>query len=368
MIILPRTSFSKLMKRLLSSFILISTMALYSFAAELLPIRGLHVSAPSKSEAPTLIKFVRETLPKERINTLVLECNYTYDFQTRPEFSDSSAFGKTEAQALAQACRESNVQLIPLINCLGHQSWAKQNGRFLQKHPELDETAGKYPGNEGIYCRSYCPLHPELHALLFELMDELAKDCDAKAFHIGMDEVFILADPDCPRCKGKDPALLFAGEVKVLRDHLKQIGCRTWLWGDRFIDGKATGLGKWEASQNGTQGAIDLVPKDIVICDWHYEKATDTPEFFARKGFDVVVCPWRKPDIALAQLDKVRNLRGQNDPPSAHVLGMMQTSWSGFSRFHKGYTAATETNQADSKPADPNAQCFIALRKAMREP
>ena len=130
-----------------------------------------------------------------------------------------------------------------------------------------------------------------MHNVLFDLIDELARACDAKSFHVGMDEVFILADPDCPRCKGKSPAELFALEVTTLQSHLASIGCRMWMWGDRFIDGKATGIGEWEASTNDTAAAIDQVPKDIVICDWHYEKAHPTPLFFAAKGFDVVACP-----------------------------------------------------------------------------
>ncbi len=198
-------------------------------------------------------------------------------------------------------------------------------------------------------------------------MAELAKACEAKAFHIGMDEVFILADPDCPRCQGKNPAQLFADEVKTLHAQLKIIGCRTWMWGDRFLDGKSTGLGKWEASENDTAPAIDLVPKDIVICDWHYEQATETPALFARKGFDVVVCPWRKPDVALAQLAKLQTLRAEADPAIArHALGMMHTTWCGFSPFAKAYRAQVSGEAPAKNAAAETAQCFAALFKAMR--
>jgi hypothetical protein len=165
------------------------------------PVRGLHLSAPVKKDLLAALDFIRTVLPKEGVNTLVLEFNYGFDFQSRLEFADPSALGKNDVQQIAQACRESGVQLIPQINCLGHQSWARRNGRLLEKHPEFDETPRKYPNNQGIYCRSYCPLHPDVHKVLFDLMDELAAACEAKAFHVGMDEVFILADADCPRCK-----------------------------------------------------------------------------------------------------------------------------------------------------------------------
>src|SRR4030095_6791946 len=120
----------------------------------------------------------------------------------------------------------------------------------------------------------------------------------------------------------------------------KKIGCRTWMWGDRFIDGKTTGLGKWEASENGTQSAIDLVPKDIVICDWHYDKSPATPLLFAKKGFDVVGCSWRKPAVARALLGQIQDIRNSVDSEVARrALGMMETAWCGFRAFAEAYQA-----------------------------
>jgi hypothetical protein len=238
----------------------------------------------------------------------------------------------------------------------------------LEKHPEFDETPGKYPDNKGIYCRSYCPLHPEVHKVLFDLMDELAAACKAKAFHVGMDEVFILADPDCPRCKGKSPADLFAGEVKTLHDHLKARGRRMWMWGDRFLDGKATGTGKWEGSENETYPAVDRAPKDIVICDWHYEKAHETARFFAEKGFAVVACPWRKSDVALGQLALIRSVRSRPDKAVAgRALGVVQTTWCGFSPFVRAYEAKEGAAPSGKNNAAEAARCFRTLFAAIRQ-
>ena len=332
------------------------------------PIRGLHLSAPEKKDLPAALEFIRESLPKVSVNTLVLEFDYKFDFQSRPEFGDPSALNKEEVRQIANACREKGIELIPQINCLGHQSWAKRNGRLLEKHPEFDETPGKFPNNDGIYCRSYCPLHPQVHQVLFDLIDELAAACQAKSFHVGMDEVFIFADPDCPRCRGRNAAELFAGEVGVLDTHVKSIGCRMWMWGDRFIDGRATGLGKWEASENGTESSVDLVPKDIVICDWHYDKAPETPLFFAKKGFDVVTCPWRKPDVALAQLAQIKTIRGDVDSAvSRRGFGVVQTTWCGFNAFTKALAAQSTNAPAEKNSAAESARCFETLFKTMRE-
>ena len=330
-----------------------------------LPVRGLHLSAPARKDVDTLVSFIREGLAREGVNTLILEFNTSFDFRSLPEFADPAAPGKDEAAKIVRACREAGIELIPGFNCLGHQSWKGKNGAFLEKHPELDETPGKFPGNKDIYCRSWCPLHPRVHEVLFPLLDELARSCEAKAFHLGMDEVFILADPDCPRCRGKDPADLFAGEVKVLRGHLKEIGCRTWMWGDRFLDGKATDIGKWEGSLNGTAPAIDKVPKDIVICDWHYEKAHETPRYFAEKGFEVVACPWKKPAVAQAQIGQLLSIRSNSDPAiAARALGLVQTTWCGAPAFLKAYAAG---DAAGANGAAEAARAFREVMKALRE-
>jgi hypothetical protein len=49
------------------------------------------------------------------------------------------------------------------------------------------------------------------------------------------------------------------------------------MWGDRLIDGKKYDFGEWEASTNGTAAAIDLIPKDIIVCPWHYELRDNYP-------------------------------------------------------------------------------------------
>jgi hypothetical protein len=160
---------------------------------------------------------------------------------------------------------------------------------------------------------------------------------------------------------------LFAGEINRLAAHLQKIGCTTWLWGDRFLDGKATGIGKWEASENQTQAAIDQVSKDIIICDWHYEKAHTTAEFFARKGFRVVSCPWRKPAVALAQLEQIRAIRKHTDAAVAsRALGMVQTTWCGFTPFVKACEAQADGATPAKGSASEAAQCFKSLFQSIR--
>jgi hypothetical protein len=309
-------------------------------------------------------KFIREALPKEGVNTLVLEFDYRFKFKKHPEVVDGDPFSADQVKLIAQACQDAHVRLIPQINLLGHQSWEKDTEALLRVHPEFDETRGKYPNNKGIYCRSYCPNAPGIHQVIFDLIDELADACGADAFHCGMDEVFILADPDCPNCKGKTKAQVFEDEVKTLHEHLHATGRQMWMWGDRFIDGRANGLGEWEASQNGTWEAIGKVPKDITICDWHYEHAEPTPAYFVMNGFPVVASPWRNSALALQQLAFIQAIRkGANQKIAKNSQGVLETTWCGAEAFIRAYNG----DKKQDKTAEESCKCFKDLFKAIRE-
>ena len=123
------------------------------------------------------------------------------------------------------------------------------------------------------------------------------------------------------------------------------------MWGDRFIDGSVTGLGKWEAAINDTAPALGMVPRDIVICDWHYDSAPPTASRFAIEGFQVVSSAWRRPRVALGQLELMRQARTASTPEIAsRSLGVLQTTWVDTGGFIKAYfgdkTAAPGTIEA----------------------
>jgi hypothetical protein len=348
-----------------SSFRLAAVLAALTLsgAAAPLPVRGIHLAAPQPADVPLLLRFIRESMPKEGANLLVLEVNYHFQFRKHPEVADDGPLSREDAAAIAAAAREAKVKLIPMINLLGHQSWDKKTFGLLRSHPELDETPGKYPDNQGIYCRSYCPRHPLTHAIVFDLIDELMDAFQADTFHGGMDEVFILADEDCPRCRGRLTSELLAQEVAAVRNHLAQSNRRLWIWGDRLLDGAATGAGKWEGSFNGTWPAIDSIPHDVTIADWHYDSAIPGAAYFAMKGFDVVSCPWRKTDVALAQIELLQALNNRANPEVAgRAQGLLQTTWVESGEFLHAYFGDSPGNTQ----AAESVACFRAAFERLR--
>ncbi|MEP6684599.1 MAG: family 20 glycosylhydrolase [Parafilimonas sp.] len=332
----------------------------------LLPVRGFCIGAPSVKDVDRFVKFIDEELATRKVNTLILRVDYNYQFKSHPELADSNALSKKDVDKLVAVCKKDNINLIPQINLLGHQSWDNKTEKLLSVYPQFDETPNvkmpahyEWPNADNLYCKSYCPLHPDVHKIVFDVVDEICDAFQSTAFHAGMDEVFYLGEAQCPRCGEKDKAELFANEVRLIDDHLAQKNRHLWIWGDRLIDGKTTGLGEWEASYNNTYRAIDMIPKNVIICDWHYERADKTPVYFAMKGLNVITCPWNRPSLALVQTDDMINFKQTaSKEMQPHFYGMMQTVWSGAGEFLNGFY----NNKKDENGGDNTSwNCFKTM-------
>ena len=292
--------------------------------------RGVHVMVQNENNAKDLLANL-DGLKSSGVNVVIAEIDYNFAFKSHPELHGDTAITVGTAGDLAKESHRLGIRLIPQLSCLGHQSWAKTTYSLLTKYPDLDETPGQYPGNTNIYCRSWCPQHPDIKKIVPSLMDDMIEAFDADAFHVGMDEVFIVASEFCPRCKGGDPAKLFAKAVNDAHSHLvgeKKV--EMFMWADRFLDAKALGYGEWEAAKNGTHGAVDLVPKDIIMCDWHYEplekyqgKPADygSVVYLQDHGFKVWPCGWKKIEPVKAFVASSRKHQGPL------LAGYLQSTW-----------------------------------------
>ena len=309
----------------------------------IMPMRGLAIAAPRPQGLDLFLKFIEEELAPAHFNMLVLRVDWNYMYESHPELRDSIALTKADIKKITDLCKKHHITIAPQINLLGHQG-GRRPLNLLRVYPDFEEAPhvnAEAPSNtyvDGLYQRSYCPLHPEVHKVVFAVVDELLDVFEAEWFHAGMDEVFHLGDERCPRCQGKDKAELFAGEVNKIRDHLALKNRRLMIWGDRLIDGKMAGVGAWEGSYNNTHRAIDMIYKDVYICDWHYNRSDLTSVLFAMKGFDVVTCPWNRPEVAAMQLKDMIAFRQQSSRAvQPHFQGIITTVWSGAEGFLRSY-------------------------------
>ncbi len=312
--------------------LILAVLLLFAFA--------IHVNAYSKTDKPWravhLLDYNTDaalealgqnlaTLAQQGINVIILEVDYNFAFKSHPQLRrGANQITRDGARKFAALCRKFNIRLIPEFQSLGHQSWKAETFPLLTVYPNFDLTPGAFPQNEGIYCREWDPLNPDVWRVVFKLMDEIIDAFRADAMHVGMDEVFLLGSEQSPSTKGKDPAALFAKAVTELHGHL--VGKRRvemLMWGDRLVDGQKYDLGEWEASKNGTAPAIDMIPKDIIICPWHYEVRENYPSIpmFIAKGFRVLPTGWKNVDATKALVTYSRTQAGPK------MLGHLFTTW-----------------------------------------
>jgi hypothetical protein len=293
------------------------------------PWRAIHFICYHDDDGLSKLEQQLPQLANSGINCIILEVNYNFEYESHPELRQSERqITKAGAAHLVQTCRQNGIELVPQFQCLGHQSWKNTTFPLLSKYPELDLTPDVPSDKKGFYCREWDPLNARTNEIVFALIDELADAFNAKAFHVGMDEVFLLATEQA-KTKSHDPAEVFAKTVNDLHDHIVgKRGLTMLMWADRLIDGEKLNMGEWEASKVGTAAAIDKIPKDIILCPWHYEPRAGgeypSVPMFMEKGFRVMPASWKNSDAGLALIRYSRD--HQTDD---RLVGHIFTTWSG---------------------------------------
>ncbi len=111
---------------------------------------------------------------------------------------------------------------------------------------------------------------------------------------------------------------------------------------------------------NNTYRAIDLIPKTVVINDWHYERPDPTAAYFATKGFRVVTAPWRTPEVTTEQLAMMHRFRqGATPQMKDRFAGMLQTVWSSAESFIDRFYGRSEGSADNRNNGD--VESFKAL-------
>lgn len=206
-------------------------------------IKGFHLDFKAQMPKFDYIKKIIGRISDMGYNTLLLE--YQDKFPYSGEYSCLSspdALTREEISEIVSLCEEKNIEIIPMVQCLGHMYWVTR----FDKYSALGEC--------GRGSHSLCASNPAS----IELFKTLARDVMAmhpgsKYFHIGADEVKF--SQDCPHCSGKDKAQLLAEHYKKALEFVKVCGYTPVMWGDMVL--------KYD-------GLSDALPKDTVIMDWDY--------------------------------------------------------------------------------------------------
>ena len=299
--------------------------------------KGILLTAPLAEDVDDVIKLIDEYLAPRGFNMIVMQIRYRYQFRRHPECWGYDPLSEKDVKRILAVCRKHNIVLIPKMNLCAHQSGLPANPTdgILHGHPSVapdikDGLLRAYPEFDELqnepavfYSRSICLSNPVAKIVIFELIDEMMDAFETDVLHIACDEVFHLGK--CPVCSQTPKAELYANWVNSINDHVKARGGSIMMWGDRLTSTKDTGYNNWESSDVGTEKAIELISKDVVICDWHYEADEKflSVDLLADAGFRIMICPWRNKDNA------ERFLKYAIEHDQGHIDGVLMTTWCG---------------------------------------
>ncbi|SPD73169.1 Glycoside hydrolase, family 20 [uncultured Desulfobacterium sp.] len=217
--------------------------------------------------------------------------------------------------------KEQMAEIARYARWLHMDVWGGMGSGFRkQDFPEMEI-------NEGA--NLYNPSKEKNYHYLFSLYDEILKTYEPSTMLISHDEIQGLSVYASE--SGLSSAEILADDVRRIRDWLEKKNVRTAMWGDMLLAHEM-----WDSkvgsanSQNpffrsgATHLAIQLLPKDIFILDWHYDERKDYESigYFRQNGFHVAGAPWHDSKVAQLFAGSVKRYGGQ---------GLIATDW-GFWR------------------------------------
>jgi len=215
--------------------------------------RGFHVCYHLITEyMPQMAPNLETLLDRIRLmrhykaNLLLLEIESLFPYRRHPAIPCQLAFSRDELARIAEVCRQQGIQIVPLVQCLGH-------AYNVLRHPEYAHLR-EVPGTT----QQYCATNPEVIDFYMDLFREILEAFpDVTMFHVGGDESRRLGI--CPRCAKK---VAERGVGALYGDHVGEI-CR------RILERNVRPL-VWADIVEHAPDAVDYLPRDATLVYWNY--------------------------------------------------------------------------------------------------
>jgi len=269
--------------------------------------RGVHLYIPAYEDLEFTKRLVKYMISPLGYNNIIFNIAGGMEYESHPEINEAVChamdmynqgkwplfpFGnvaggrylkKDTIRELLDYIRSFGISVIPEIQSLGHVQYITQAfPEIAEIDPEaekkkIDTRAEDAKPNE-FYYHSYCPSNPKSYEIMYDIIDEVVDLFRPEEYvHMGHDEVYQLAV--CPKCKGKDAAILYRDDVMKLYNHLKSKGMKMILWADMIQP----------VTHYASRPAIDMLPKDILMLDfvWYFWLDEDIELNLTEKGYTV---------------------------------------------------------------------------------
>jgi hypothetical protein len=305
--------------------------SLFQKSAPVVPLRGAHLDLKGMPPTAERLADLPALLAAARYNVVLVEWEDAFPWTADVRFRSPTAYGPETVRRFAAAAREHGLEVIPLVQCLGHM-----------------ETPLSVPGAERLReaeddPSTLNPLAPGARELVESMVDDVLRLLpETRYFHLGGDEARRLgAHPDTAAylaAHGK--GALYLRHVGPILDRLNARGIRPILWHDMMVE--------WD-----DDALRALAPRcDLMV--WGYNGHPDTtPHHFhsrhIRRFRDLGLALWGAtafkgadgmsadlPDLARRQANAAAWVEVAR---RFGMKGIVATGWSRYGTF----TAACET-------------------------
>lgn len=225
-------------------------------------VRAAHYDTKHHQDTKEYVKqFIRE-LAAYKMNMLVWEWEDKFLYPSHPEIGAPGAFTMAEMQELTRYGQQYHVQIVPLVQGLGHVG-------FILKWPQFAHLREVPASNF-----EFCPLKEGSYELLMDLWkDAMEATPGANFIHIGSDETYELGK--CENCSKKQAEIgrsglyhLFLGKSAELLKPYKR-GVMAWEAPMGWAKGR---LNIYHGEDKAVQHAPVVPHKSLIMTEsYNYE-------------------------------------------------------------------------------------------------
>ncbi len=143
-----------------------------------------------------------------------------------------------------------------------------------------------YPPLVGAPQIGTCMSEPKLYELFEESAKAVKKLLDPKKWFLSMDEIRCAGTCQACRARGISLAAILGDCVTKQRDIVKSVcpDAEVYIWSD-MLDPNHNAHDNYFVCHGDYTGVWDLIPKDLIISCWYYEKREESMKFFSERGF-----------------------------------------------------------------------------------
>jgi hypothetical protein len=281
-------------------------------------VRALHLALRRSTGGADPVKQTKEDVLKtiERgstlgFNVIMLKVNLAIQLKNTKGFASPWAYSIEDIKEILRIARGAGMEIIPEVNLLTHQHLLMLQ---IDKGLMLNDA-------------DYNPNAPKVYDIVFPVLDEIIQIFEPKYIHIGHDEAYGIRKKVAmhPPARPLTPDEYLSDTIRIY-DYLKKKNIRTMMWADMLLDPRIYGAQYHGSEVNGYDGfpaVLDKLPKDIILCDWHYiSHGPDFPSYtdLQKKGFTVWGAVWQDPETINAYSAYVARFARKNE-------GMIATTW-----------------------------------------